>query len=86
MRRIHVRGGRPLAGYSHTGARLVVVRGDYEAQLTEHMFPQGVVPERALEIGNSHGALPLFVKCAEYTIEIDWDTFPEGAHPYFIPA
>lgn len=31
MPRIHVRGGRPLAGYSHTGARLVVVRGDWSS-------------------------------------------------------
>jgi hypothetical protein len=86
MTRIHVRGGRPLAGYSHTGVRLVVVKGDYDAHLIERMFPQGVAPERALEIANAHGAFPLFVKCAEYTNDIEWDQFPDGTHPYFIRA
>lgn len=86
MARIHVRGGRPLAGYAHAGMRMVVVRGDYDARLMEHLFPQGVVPEPALEIVNAHGANPLFVKCAEYANEVEWPEFPNGGHPYFVPA
>ncbi|MGZ0002915.1 hypothetical protein [Burkholderia gladioli] len=66
--------------------RIVVVRGDYDAYLVEHLFPQGVVPEPALEIANAHGANPLFVKCAEYVNEVEWREFPGGGHPYFVPA
>ena len=77
MARIHVRGGRPLAEYAHAGMRIVVVRGDYEARLVEHLFPRGVLPEQALEIHNAHGANPLFVRCAEYTNEIEWTRVSE---------
>jgi len=86
MARVHFRGGRPLAGYSHTGARLGVVEGDYDAHLVEHVFPQAAVLEAALEIPNAPGVFPLFVKCAEYTNEIEWDQFPDRGHPYFIRA
>ncbi len=86
MARIHVRGGRPLAGYAHAGMRIVVVRGDYEARLVEHLFPQGAVPEQALEIANAHGANALFVKCAEYVNEVEWTEFPNGGQPYFVAA
>ncbi|KAB0648377.1 hypothetical protein [Burkholderia diffusa] len=66
--------------------RIVVVRGDYDAYLVEHLFPQGVVPEPALEIPNAHGANHLFVKCAEYGNEVEWREFPGGGHPYFVAA
>lgn len=66
--------------------RQVVVKGDYDAHLVEYLFPQGVVPEAALEITNAHGTLPLFVKCMEYTNEIEWDRFPDGGQPYFFRA
>jgi predicted phosphodiesterase len=66
--------------------RIVVVRGDYDAHLVEHLFPQAVVPEQALEIASTHGANPLFVKCAEYVNEVEWTEFPNGGHPYFAPA
>lgn len=82
MARIHVRGGRPLAGYALAGTRIVVVRRDYDAHLVEHLFPQGVVPEPALEIANAHGVNPLFVKCAEYINEVEWPEFPNGGDPY----
>jgi hypothetical protein len=86
MARIHVRGGRPLAGYTSAGMRLVVMRGDYDTQMVDHLFPQAVAPGPALEITNAHGANPLFVKCAEYVNEIEWPEFPNGGHPYSVPA
>ncbi|MBN3754211.1 hypothetical protein G3N95_14765 [Paraburkholderia sp. Tr-20389] len=86
MTRIHVRGGKPLAGYAHAGMRIVVVRGDYEARVVEHLFPHGFAPEQALEIDSAHGANPLFVRCAEYINEVEWSEFPDGGHPYFVPA
>jgi hypothetical protein len=86
MPRIHVRGGRPLAGYNAGGQRINVVKGDYDAHLVENLFPQDAVPHAALEISGAHGPNPLFVKCTDYTNEIEWDQFPDGGHPYFVPA
>jgi hypothetical protein len=86
MTKIHVRGGKPLAAYRPTGVRIVVPAGDFEAGPTEHTFPQRPAPEAALEILNAQGVNSLFVKCEEYTNEIEWDQFPDGGAPYFVPA
>ncbi|MDR8401705.1 hypothetical protein NE850_35820 [Paraburkholderia sp. USG1] len=86
MTRIHVRGGLPLAAFRPSNSRVVVEKGDYEAHVIEHTFPGQHTPEAALEIFNAHGTDSLFVKCAEYTNEIEWNQFPDGAYPYFAPA
>ena len=86
MARIHVRGGLPLAAFRRSNGRVVVAKGDYEAHVIEHTFPGQYTPEAALEILNAHGTDSLFVKCAEYTNEIEWNQFPDGAYPYFVPA
>ncbi|KPD18001.1 hypothetical protein ADM96_15585 [Burkholderia sp. ST111] len=86
MARIHVRGGLPLAAFRSSNPRVQVNPGDYEAHVVEHTFPGQQAPEAALEILNADGTDSLFVKCAQYTNEIEWDQFPDGAHPYFVPA
>lgn len=86
MARIHVRGGRPLAAFRRSNGRVMVKKGDYEAHVIEHTFPGQDTAEAALEILNAHGTDSLFVKCAEYTNEIEWNQFPGGAFPYFVPA
>jgi hypothetical protein len=88
MARIHVREipSYPLAAFRRSIGRVVVGKGDYEAYVIEHTFPGQHAPEAALEILNAHDTDSLFVKCAEYTNEIEWDQFPDGAHPYFVPA
>ncbi|MEX3960107.1 hypothetical protein AB4Y31_29325 [Trinickia sp. EG282A] len=85
MPTIHVRGGRPLAGYDAGGQRINVLKGDYDARLVEHLFPQDAVPQAALEISRAHGPNPLFVKCTEYTNEVEWGQFPDGGHPISFP-
>jgi hypothetical protein len=86
MVKIHVRGGLQLAAFRSSNPRVVVNPGDYEVRVVEHTFPGQHAPEAALEILNAHGTDSLFVKCAEYINEIEWDQFPDGAYPYFVPA
>lgn len=88
MPRIHVIGGLPLAAFNAAGQRLRVMKGDYEARLTDHQFPQEPAPAPALEIlgADNNSGHSLFVKCSEYHNDIEWARFPDGGGRLFESA
>jgi cytosine/adenosine deaminase-related metal-dependent hydrolase len=69
-----------VAGYREDGARVNILPGIYEAEITNHLFPNTTSDEMAIQVNSALRDKPLLIRCSEYDNEIDWADKPNGAN------